>query len=357
MRELRVGIIGCGSIGRKHIKAIIDNQEHLVLTALSDISLENAQKLRETHVKLTCTKYNTAVYSDYRKMIEKEKLDIVSVLTESGKHYPIALDCIERGINVLVEKPLALSLEHVDILITSAIRNNVKLGVIHQHRFNPIISNLKETIDAGSFNNLFYGVTNIRWNRNHDYYEKAKWRGTIGSDGGILMNQCIHNIDLLQWLLKEQAEEVFAYKQNYMHPYIQTEDTVLALIKFAGGILGIIEGTVSTFPHNLENSISVFGEKGSVKIGGKCLNEVEIWIFDEGDTGRPELFQDGSMDYSYHSEVYRDFIKAMNSGREPMVNGKEARKSIEIILAIQQSARSGLPVKLPLKEGIINYGD
>jgi len=354
LSQLKLGIIGCGSIGRKHVKAVSDNQRELVLTAVSDISLENASNLRENYAKLTCAKYNTVVYSDYRLMIEKEKLDMVSILTENGKHYPIALDCIEQGINVLVEKPVALSLDEVDTLIMSAARSYVKLGVVHQHRFNPLISKLKERIDLGYFNDLYYGVTTVRWNRNYEYYKKAKWRGTKGMDGGILMNQCIHNIDLLQWLLNEKAVKVFANNQNYAHPYIQTEDTVFALIEFNGGIFGIVEGTISTFPHNLESSISIFGEKGSVEIGGKNLNKVETWIFGKEDLDIFELSQDNSINSTYHSNVYKDFVEALKTDREPMVNGEEARKSIEIILAVQQSAKSGLPVKLPLKGGILN---
>jgi predicted dehydrogenase len=355
--ELRLGIIGCGSIAKKHLKAIARNRRDFVIKAVSDISLENALGFRNAYTGLTGERDSIDVYTDYRVMIEKEELDMVSILTESGKHYYIAMDCIEQGINILVEKPLALSLENVDNLIAAAAAKKVKLGVVHQYRFNPLVSLLKGEIDAGSFNEIFYGVTTVRWNRNKDYYKNAGWRGTKDMDGGILMNQCIHNIDLLQWLLGQEVAEVFAYGQNYSHPYIDTEDTVFALIKFGKEVMGIFEGTVCTYPCNLEGSIAVFGERGSVKIGGACLNEIETWVFDKKDAGGCLTSRLGDIAKGYeqsscHEEVYRDFANAVNCGREPMVNGEEARKSIEIILAIQRSAQTGLPVKLPLEGGL-----
>ncbi len=347
MKPLKFGIIGCGSISKKHMKAAACNREYLALAAVSDINVKNALSLGTAYRQLTGNSLNAAVYSDYRQMIEREKLDVVSILTDSGTHFAIALECIEKGINVLVEKPVSLSLQNMDTLIEAAELYDVKLGAVHQHRFNPLITKLKDQIDRGCLGNLFYGAATIRWNRSEEYYKEAEWRGTMGQDGGILMNQCIHNIDLLQWLLDVEAVEVFAYEHNFAHPYIETGDTVLALIKFNGGMLGSIEGTVASYPHNLESSISVFGERGSVKIGGPSLNRIEMWQSEE----KPDISIPNNhavINSLYHEYVYRDFAESVVTSKKPMVDGREARKSIELILAIQQSAEEGAPVRLPL---------
>ncbi len=359
MRKLRLGVIGCGSIREKHIQALILNRDEIALTSVCDICAERAQGFKDSYLSLTGNGENISIYTDYRQMLNIEKLDIASVLTDSGKHYTVASDCIKCGTNVLVEKPLALSLGEVDSLIKTASVNKVKLGVVHQYRYNPLIRDLKNSIDTGCFGKLFYGVTTVRWNRNKEYYNKAKWRGTKHSDGGVLMNQCIQNVDILQWLLGEKAIEVYAYKQNYAHPYIDTEDTVLALVKFGNRMLGMVEGTVSIFSGNLENSIAVFGEKGSVKIGGKALNRIEVWNIEDSDSQAACIRNDDEIKSglnSYcHSYVYKDFIRRLRSREEPSINGTEARKSIEIILAIQQSSELGLPVTLPLKGGNANW--
>lgn len=359
MRKLRLGVIGCGNIKKKHIQAIFLNRDKIALASVCDLYAERARDFRDSYLALTGDGENISIYTDYLQMLRKEKLDMASILTDSGKHYTIASDCMERGINVLVEKPLALSLDEVDSLTRTASVNKVKLGVVHQYRFNPLISGLKHCIDTGRLGRLFYGVTTVRWNRNREYYTKSKWRGTKHLDGGVLMNQCIQNVDILQWLLGEKAAEVYAYKQNYAHPYIDTEDTVLALIKFGSGMLGMVEGTVSIFSGNLENSIAVFGEKGSVKIGGKALNRIDVWDLEGCDSGaacaasgdKLSLIQSSGC----HGYVYKDFINKLESREEPAINGNEARKSIEIVLAIQQSAELGLPVNLPLKGGTNNW--
>jgi len=359
LSKLRLGVIGCGSIRGKHIQALILNRDEISLASVCDISAERAQGFKDSYLALTGDGDNISIYSDYRGMLKKEKLDMVSILTDSGKHYTVASDCINCGVNVLVEKPLALSLDEVDSLIRIASVNKVKLGVVHQYRYNPLIAALKNCIDTGRLGKLFYAVTTVRWNRNREYYNKAKWRGTKHLDGGVLMNQCIQNVDLLQWLLGERVAEVHAYKRNYAHPYIDTEDTVLALIKFGSGMLGMIEGTVSIFSGNLENSIAVFGEKGSIKIGGKALNRIEVWNVGGKDRQADCILSNDAKNLGQssccHSHVYKDFIKILKSQGEPAINGEEARKSIEIILAIQQSSELGLPVTLPLKGGNANW--
>ncbi len=359
MRKLRLGVIGCGSIREKHIQALILNRDEISLTSVCDICAERAQGFKDSYLSLKGDGENISIYTDYRRMLNIEKLDITSILTDSGKHYTVASDCIKCGTNVLVEKPLALSLGEVDSLIKIASVNKVRLGVVHQYRYNPLIRGLKDCIDTGRLGKLFYGVTTVRWNRNREYYNKAKWRGTKHLDGGVLMNQCIQNVDLLQWLLGEKAAEVYAYKRNYAHPYIDTEDTVLALIKFGNGMLGMVEGTVSIFSGNLENSIAIFGEKGSVKIGGKALNRIEVWNVGDKDSQATCIRSDDAKSINQnsccHSHVYKDFIKKLKSQEEPAINGEEARKSIEIILAIQQSSELGLPVTLTLKGGNANW--
>ncbi|MBA1336866.1 MAG: Myo-inositol 2-dehydrogenase [Firmicutes bacterium] len=354
MKKISVGLIGCGSIALKHIRAIANNREDLVITSLCDPCKERAQRIKEECAGLTGYGDEISIYQDYRVMVDSSKPDFVSILTESGMHYAIAADCMRAGVNVLVEKPLALSIAEVDDLISLSELNGAKLGVVHQYRFNPLIRALRDRVVKGDFGTLYYGTTSVRWRRNANYYKQAEWRGTEAKDGGVLMNQCIHNIDLLQWLLGERAIEVFSYKQNYSHPYIETEDTVLGLIRFRNGVMGAFEGTISIFPRNLENRIALFGATGSAIIGGVALDRVEAWTFEEGrdygieDFGKRtehQPFPEAHM----HSEVYRDYINALVKGIEPETNGEEARKSIEIITAMRWSAEKGQPQRLPME--------
>lgn len=359
MKKLNYALIGCGRISINHIQAYLDNNKDLELVAICDIDITKAEELIE---KFKLDK-KILIYRDYKKMIEEENLDLVAIATESGKHAKISIDCLKKKINVIVEKPMALSIKDADKMIDTAKKNNVKLCVSHQNRFNKSIKKLREAYESKKFGKILYGTAHIRWNRGKDYYNQAKWRGTWEQDGGALMNQCIHNIDLLRWMLGGDIEEVFAYTKNLNHPYIEGEDLGLAVLKFKNGSYGLIEGTVSIYPQNLEETLYIFGEKGTVKVGGKSVNKIETWKFENEDEDLilNDFKEDPPNVYGFgHTALYADMIESIRNNREPYINGIEGKNGLELVLAIYKSTKTKKPVKLPLKKfstlDMNNYG-
>lgn len=347
--KLRYGLIGCGRISLSHMNALMENKDEIELVCLVDINIENAKALL-VKSKIGDIFKEINIYKTHQEMIEKENLDLVAITTESGSHASIVIDCLNKGINVIVEKPMALSIEDADKMIEAAELNGVKLCVSHQNRFNKSIQKLRKALEKDRFGKLSHGVANIRWNRDENYYKQADWRGTWGHDGGALMNQCIHNIDLLIWMMNSEVDQIFAYTKNFNHPYIEGEDLGLGLIKFKNGSFGIIEGTVNVYPQNLEETLCIFGKTGTVKIGGNSVNKVEVWNFEgsdeddnsDGEEEPPNIYGFG------HIELYKDMVRAIRDDREPLVNGKEGKKALEVILSIYKSSLTGEPVNLPL---------
>ena len=292
-------------------------------------------------------------YTDYKEMIANETIDLMAIATESGKHAPIALDCIDKGINLIIEKPIALSLDDVDAIIATAKTKGVKVCACHQNRFNKSIQKIREAIEAGRFGRLFHGTAHIRWNRGPSYYEQAPWRGTWEQDGGALMNQCIHNIDLLRWMMGDEVAEVSAYTDRLNHDYIEVEDLGIGLIKFKNGAYGIIEGTTNVFPVNLEETLYLFGEKGTVKAGGHSVNIIEEWMFadneDDPEEVKAKFHETPPNIYGFgHSPLYADVIDAIKNNRKPYIDAEAGKRALELVLAIYRSAAEGQPVKLPL---------
>jgi predicted dehydrogenase len=243
-----LAIIGCGRISYKHVQAVAENSEQVKLIACCDIIEANAQKRAEEYIQAMLRQIEElslpSVYKEYKEMLAKEKIDLVAICTESGYHTEIAIECMNHGKHVIVEKPMALSTLDADEMIQIAQRNNVKLCVSHQNRFNAPIKKLYKAIQEGRFGRIIAGNARILWNRDEGYYKQAPWRGTYELDGGCLMNQCIHNIDLLQWLLGGDIKWVHGEVYNYEHPYIEAEDYGTIQIKFGNGAIGNVEGTV-----------------------------------------------------------------------------------------------------------------
>ncbi len=344
---LRYAIIGCGRISPNHLMAAKENNLNIV--ALCDLIPANmADKI------VKCGLPNsTKQYTDYKQMLDEEDLDLIAIATESGKHAAIALDCIEKGIHVIIEKPIALSLEDADAIIAAAERKGVQVSACHQNRFNKSIQKIREAVEAGRFGKLFHGTAHIRWNRGPSYYKQAAWRGTWEQDGGALMNQCIHNIDLLRWMMGDEISEVFAYTDRLNHDYIEAEDLGIALVKFKNGAYGVIEGTTNVYPANLEETLYIFGEKGTVKAGGQSVNIIEEWLFadqaDDPEAVKAEYGENPPNIYGFgHKPLYADMIDAIRNKRKPYVDAKAGRRAIELVLAIYKSAAEGKPVKLPL---------
>ena len=350
--KLTYALIGCGRIAKNHIEAAL-KQENLQIAAVCDIVPERMDEM--IALMPENMRQNVRKFEDYKAMLEELSLDIAAVATESGNHASIALDCIDKKVNVIIEKPIALSIADADKIISAAKEQGVAITCSHQNRFNLSVQKLHSAIKAGRFGRIFHIAAHIRWNRGDSYYAGAKWRGTWGQDGGCLMNQCIHNLDLLRWIMGSEIDEVFAYTENFAHPYIEAEDTGLAVVKFRGGGLGLIEGTVNVYPKNLEETLYVFGERGTVKLGGTSVNRIDEWSFADGidtlEMVKDEFSENPPNVYGFgHTPLYADFIDAINKNKEPYIPVIEGKKSMEMILAIYKSSATGKPVKLPLDE-------
>lgn len=346
---MKYALIGCGRISPNHIAAAKAN--HLEIAALCDCVEENVlDKIRKFELPDT-----VRVYTDYREMLEKEKPELVAIATESGKHAVIACDCIDCGCNVIIEKPIALSLSDADRIIRKARERGVKVCACHQNRFNKSVRKIRDAVEKKRFGRMFYGTAHIRWNRDYEYYARAPWRGTWEQDGGALMNQCIHNIDLLRWMMGDEIEEVVGMTDRLEHPYIEAEDLGIALIRFKNGAYGIVEGTTDIYPKNLEETLYLFGEKGTVKAGGQSVNVIEEWRFsdmlDDPEEIKRQFHENPPNVYGFgHTPLYADVIDAVKNDRAPYVDAEAGKRALELVLAIYRSAASESIVKLPLSE-------
>ncbi|MEG0586223.1 MAG: Gfo/Idh/MocA family oxidoreductase [Christensenellaceae bacterium] len=346
---MKYAIIGCGRISPNHFAAAIANK--LDIAAVCDVEEKN---MNEKLQKFELQDSGIRQYTDYKKMLEEERPQLVAIATESGKHASIALDCIHAGCNLIIEKPIALSIEDADKIIAEADKNGVKVCACHQNRFNKSIQKIREAMEAGRFGRLFHGTAHIRWNRAEEYYKQAPWRGTWEQDGGALMNQCIHNIDLLRWMMGDEIDEVCAYTDRLSHPYIDAEDLGIAIIRFKNGSYGIVEGTTNVFPNNLEETLYLFGEKGTAKAGGKSVNIIEEWRFadgiDDAERVKAEFHESPKNVYGFgHTPLYADVIDAIKNNRKPYVDARAGKRALELVLAIYKSASEGKSVKLPIE--------
>ncbi|MBU3220658.1 Gfo/Idh/MocA family protein [Clostridium algidicarnis] len=332
MKKVKFAIIGCGRISHKHIEALINNNKEAVLVSVCDIIEDKAIELKKQYEDIL-KGFNVKVYTDYTKMLENEDIDVVSISTESGYHAKHAMDCLNKDKHVLIEKPMALSVEDADNIIALAKKKNKKVCISHQNRFNPPIQKLRRAIEEGRFGKIINGTARILWTRDDNYYKQAPWRGTKALDGGTLMNQCIHNIDLLQWMMGSEVERIHAERDTYLRN-IEMEDFGAILIRFKNGSIGMVEGSACVYPKNLEETLSIFGEKGTVVIGGLAVNEIKTWQFeDERDYDKED--ESSEVDSVYgkgHTPLYKDLIDSINNNREPLVSGEEGKKAVEIIL-------------------------
>lgn len=346
---MKYALIGCGRIAANHIKAVIKNK--LELAALCDIVPKNMDSLLEKY-KL---QDNTSImrYTDYKKMIEEVKPQLVAIATDSGTHAEIALYCIDRGVNVIIEKPMAMSIRDADEIIRRSEQNGVKVSACHQNRFNIAVQETRKALEEGRFGKLSHGSINVRWNRDRDYYDQAQWRGKWAQDGGALMNQCIHGIDLLRWMMGDEIDEVYGVTRQQFHDYIEAEDLGMAVVKFKNGSIATIEGTTNVYPKNLEETLYIFGENGTVKLGGKSTNAIDVWKFaDETDD---DALNKGLHETAFnvygngHTSLYADVIDAIEKDRKPYVDAYAGKNAVELVLAVYKSQKEGKAVKFPLK--------
>ena len=346
---MKYALIGCGRIAVNHVKAVLNNQ--LEFVAACDIVPEKIDALLG---KFDLDKDSAIThYTDYRKMIAAEKPELVSIATESGIHAEIALYCIDQGVNVIIEKPMAMNMDDADEIVRRAKETGVKVAACHQNRFNVAIQQTRKAMEGGRFGQLSHGSIHVRWNRDQGYYDQAPWRGKWESDGGALMNQCIHGIDLLRWMMGDEVEEVYGATRQQFHHYLEAEDVGMAVVKFKNGAVGTIEGTTNVYPKNLEETLYLFGQTGTVKVGGTSTNNIDVWNF--ADT-RPEdadlqgLQEATSNVYGNgHTSLFADMMAAIRDNRAPYVDAVAGRNALEMVLAIYKSQKTGQPVKLPLR--------
>jgi UDP-N-acetyl-2-amino-2-deoxyglucuronate dehydrogenase len=341
-RDVRVALVGCGRISGNHFDAFrkIDG---IQLVAVCDIVDERARSAGESQ--------GVPHYTSYEKMLREVELDAVVIATPSGLHPQQGILAAKAGKHVITEKPMAISLGAADELVQACDSAGVRLFVVKQNRLNPGIQLLKRALDKGRFGRIYLANTTVRWTRPQEYYDQAPWRGTWEFDGGAFMNQASHYVDLIQWLVGP-VESVIA-KTATLARRIEAEDTGIAVLKFRNGALGTIEVTMLAYPKNLEGSITILGEKGSVKIAGTAVNKVETWQFSDYDdddklieaatTNPPNVYGFG------HEVYYRNVLKVLRGEAVPDTDGRAGRKSLELILGIYESAKTGREVPLPLR--------
>jgi UDP-N-acetyl-2-amino-2-deoxyglucuronate dehydrogenase len=339
---LRIALVGCGRISGNHVGAI-DQIEGLELVAACDAEVARARTVAEGR--------GIPAFRTIEELLAKVECDVVTVCTPSGLHAAHGMAAARAGRHVIVEKPMAISLADADALVGACDAAGVNLFVVKQNRLNPPIRLLKRAVEKGRFGRIYLANTTVRWTRPQDYYDSAKWRGTWEFDGGAIMNQASHYVDLMQWLVGP-VESVSA-KTATLARRIETEDTGVAVLKFRSGALGVIEVTVLTYPRNMEGSITILGERGTVKVGGTAVNRIEHWQFaDYDDDDKLVEGADSAPTSVYgfgHLGYYENVLAVLRGDAEPGTDGREGRKSLELILGIYESAKTGREVPLPLR--------
>lgn len=337
----KFALVGCGRIAKRHAEILNSALSGAKLVAVCDIDADKAQEFG--------VKFNVPWFTDMSEMMKNSRPDVVSVLTPSGMHCDHVLKLAPFGRHIIVEKPMALTLDDADAMINACDANGCRLFVVKQNRFNVPVMKLRDAIDKQRFGKLVMGTIRVRWCRPQSYYDMDSWRGTWKFDGGVLTNQASHHIDLLEWMLGD-VESVFARSITAL-VNIEAEDTAIAVLKFRNGALGCIEATTATRPRDLEGSISIMGEKGSVEIGGFAVNQMKVWSFVD-----PELDDASVMDkysvnppnvYGFgHQAYYEHVVDCLKNGRQHLVDGLEGRRSVELISAIYESIETGKEVQL-----------
>lgn len=333
--------MGCGRIAKKHAEVLKHLTPVAELIAVCDVDLNKAKAIGE--------RYNTPYYSDIHALLAKETVDVVNILTPSGLHAKNTLEVAAYQKHVVVEKPMALTLDSADAMIKACDQYGVKLFVVKQNRYNPAVQMLKKALDDGRFGKLVMGTTRVRWCRDQSYYDQDSWRGTWSMDGGVFANQASHHIDLLEWLLGDVVS-VYAKSATQL-VNIETEDTGVAILKFKNGALGIIEATTATRPKDLEGSISILGEKGTVEISGFSANKIKTWAFADFSEEDANVFEKYSQDpptvYGFgHYPYLQNVIETIQGKAPALVHGLEGRKSLEMILAIYESIETNKEITL-----------
>lgn len=342
MKKIKFALVGCGRISKNHFKAIEEIKEAEIVACCDKIEERAVEAAKEYKIEKH--------YKDYKEMLNAGGFDAVLICTPSGLHPEMGIEAAEKGYHVITEKPMAIDLESADALVKACDKNKVRLFVVKQNRLNTTMQLLKKAIDKGRFGRIFLVQSNVLWQRPQSYYDQAKWRGTWEFDGGAFMNQASHYVDSLYWLIGE-VDSVLAETAT-LERKIESEDTGCAILKFRNGAIGTINVTMLTYPKNFEGSITILGEKGTVKIGGVAINKIEKWDFSEYDDD-DKLIEESNYEpknvYGFgHLPYFMNVVDTLLGRTEPETDGRCGRKSLEIIKAIYMSAKSGRKVTLPL---------
>lgn len=339
---IRFALLGCGKIARRHARLLgAGCVDGACLGAVCDLDRERAEGLAK--------EFGVPAFTDAGRMLRDADVDVVTVLTPSGAHARDVIALADHGKPIVVEKPMALTLDDADRMIEACDRNRCKLFVVKQNRFNVPVLKLREALTGGRFGKLILGTVRVRWCRTQAYYDEAPWRGTWAHDGGVLANQASHHVDLLEWMMGD-VDSVHGMATTAL-ARIEAEDTAVVALRFRNGALGLIEATTATRPKDLEGSISVLGEKGAVEIGGFALNHLKVWQFTDPQPEDAQIFAEAGRNPDHphgyaHAQYYAHVVDCITHNRQQLVDGLEGRRSLELITAIYESIETGTEVKL-----------
>jgi UDP-N-acetyl-2-amino-2-deoxyglucuronate dehydrogenase len=339
---LKFALVGCGRIAKRHAEILGHGQvQNASLAAVCDIDVAKAAAM--------ASPFGVPFFVDYHEMLREISPDVVVVLTESGHHARDVISLAPYGRHIIVEKPMALRLEDADAMVDACKASNSHLFVVKQNRFNVPVVKLREALEAGRFGRLVMGTVRVRWSRDQAYYNQDPWRGTWALDGGVLANQASHHVDLLEWMMGP-VDTVFAHSSTAL-VNIEAEDTAIALLKFESGALGVIEATTAVRPRDLEGSISILGERGTVEIGGFAVNQMKVWNFADPCPDDEIVMTKFSVNppnvYGFgHQAYYEHVVASLTSGVPPLVDGTVGRRSLELISAIYESIETGGEVRV-----------
>ncbi|NOH80812.1 Gfo/Idh/MocA family oxidoreductase [Vibrio sp. RE86] len=349
---LNFALVGCGRIAKRHSELLGNNQiEGAQLVAVCDIVKEKAEKIS--------AQFDVPSYTDMHTMMRECTIDVVVVLTESGYHAKNVIELAQYGKHIVVEKPMALTLDDADAMIEACDTFGAKLFVVKQNRFNVPVVKTREALEKNRFGKLVMGTVRVRWCRPQAYYDQDSWRGTWELDGGVLTNQASHHVDLLEWMMGE-VESVFAFSRTALVD-IEAEDTAVVTLKFKSGALGIIEATTAVRPKDLEGSLSILGETGSVEIGGFAVNQMKVWNFLEEDIDDKDVMEKFSVNppnvYGFgHHAYYEHVVDSIINNKQHLVDGLVGRRSLELINAIYESIETGKEVRLRFEPNYCKLG-
>ena len=340
-RKIRIAVVGCGRISKNHFASIEKHKDNIELVSICDVQ----QSVLSEHESA----YKVKGYLELCDMLENEELDLVAICTPSGIHADQTELCAKHKINVMTEKPMATRWSDGVRMVRACDSGGVQLFVVKQNRRNSTLQLLKRAVNENRFGKIHMVHMNVFWTRPQEYYDKASWRGTWEFDGGAFMNQASHYVDLLDWLIGP-IDKVQAMMSTSLD--IEVEDTGVLNVKWRNGALGSMSVTMLTYPKNLEGSITILGEKGTVRVGGVAVNDIQHWEFEDSKDYDKEVkkanYQTTSVYGFGHPLYYNNIIEVLRGKAEPETDGREGLKTLEVLIAAYLSARDGKTISLPL---------